>query len=301
MAVKLSYATRETVSNLSRNLTLTVASIVTVAVSLTLSGASLNLRQGVQNATARWRSGVQFIVFMDPTATEEQITAVGSALAANPEVDATKLRRVGKAEAYSEIQKLFSNAPEAVASFGGAQGAPESWRVVPKEVDTAVIKSVGAQFRKYPGVYSVSFRSDAVDRFQRFTRFLLLIFVVAAAALLASAALLIVNTIRLAMFSRRREIEVMKLVGATNWFIRIPFMLEGLVQGLAGALIAWLASWGLNRALANSLSKNATQDFLQSLAVSGPEVRNSGILLVVIGAGLGAIGSGIAVTRFLDV
>jgi cell division transport system permease protein len=238
---------------------------------------------------------------MDPAATEEQIVAVGNALAANPEVDPNRLRRVGKDEAWVEVQQLFANSPEAIASFGGPAGVPESWRVVPKVVDAGVIKSIGEQFRKYPGVIQVSYRSEAVERFQRFTRFLLLIFVGAAIALLASAALLIFNTIRLAMFARRREIEVMKLVGATNWFIRIPFMLEGLVQGLAGGLIAWGASWGLNRALANSLGKSSTQDFLQSLAVSSAEVRSNGVLLLVIGAGLGAIGSGIAVTRFLDV
>jgi cell division transport system permease protein len=303
--VKIAYPLRETGANLSRNLTLTLASIVTVAVSLTLSGASLNLRQGVSNATVKWKAGVQFIVFMDPSATEEQVIAVGEALKANPEVDAAKLKRVGKEEAWAEVQLLFANSPETIDSFGGPAGTPESWRVVPKEVDADVIRSIGEQFRKYPGVYSVAFRSDAVERFQRFTRFLLLVFVSAAVALLASAALLIVNTIRLAMFARRREIEVMKLVGATNWFIRVPFMLEGLIQGLVGALIAWAASWGLNEALRNSLSKGVpdggAQDFLQALAVSSGEVRSNGILLVVIGAGLGAIGSAIAVSRFLDV
>ncbi len=300
--MKLGYSVRETGANLSRNLTLTLASIVTVAVSLTLSGASLNLRQGVQNSTVRWRSGVQLIVFMEPEATQDQIDAVGTALRANPEVDAEKLKFVGKPEAFAEIQVMFANSPAVIDTFDGGAKAPPSWRVVPKDVDPEIVKTIGNLFSNDPGVLSVQYQSDAVERFQRFTDFLLMIFVSAAVALLASAALLIVNTIRLAMFARRREIEVMKLVGATNWFIRVPFMLEGLVQGLAGAVLAWFASWGLNRALANSLSKGAvTGDLLQSLAVSSGEVRSNGLLLVVLGAGLGAIGSGLAVSRFLDV
>jgi cell division transport system permease protein len=303
MALKLSYAVRETGSNLRRNLTLTVASVLTVAVSLTLSGASLNLRQGVQNATVRWKDGVQLIVFMEPDASEDQIVAVGNALTANPEVDATKLRRVRKPEAYVEIKKIFENSPEIIESFGGVDGAPESWRVVPRDVDADVIRSVGAQFLKFSGVSSVTNRGDAVERFKRFTDYLVNVFVGAAIALLASAALLIVNTIRLAMFARRREVEVMKLVGATNWFIRVPFMLEGLVQGLVGALIAWGASWGLNRQLAISLrqTNGRGEDLLQALSVSSSEVRANGLLLVAIGVVLGAVGSGVAVSRFLDV
>jgi len=118
--------------------------------------------------------------------------------------------------------------------------------------------------------------------------------------LLVVAVGLIWNTIRTAMFARRREIEVMKLVGATNWFIRIPFMLEGLVQGLVGGILSCLGLWGLNTAWTNAVSDfNDTE--LAALVVTDGYASWIMVLLLGIGALAGAIGSGIAASRFLDV
>jgi cell division transport system permease protein len=121
------------------------------------------------------------------------------------------------------------------------------------------------------------------------------------AAMLAAvaAAMLMYNSIRTAVFARRREIEVMRLVGATKWFIRIPFMLEGLLQGLIGALVAVLAVVGLNLAFDNfftDLGSFVFQDF--ALEIAGL-VQIGGFLLVA-GALLGAFSAGLAVTRYLD-
>jgi cell division transport system permease protein len=111
---------------------------------------------------------------------------------------------------------------------------------------------------------------------------------------------LIWNTIRTAMFARRREIEVMKLVGATNWFIRIPFMLEGLLQGLIGGVLSCLGLWGLNSAWSGAVADfNDTE--LAALVVTDGYMRFVMIILLGIGAIAGAVGSGIAASRFLDV
>lgn len=302
MALKLTYAVRETGSNLRRNLTLTLAAFVTVTVSLALSGSALLLRKGVDNATARWRGGVEFIVFMKVDAPQDQIDAVGrqlDQLTSTGQIKAAKY--IDKAAALEEVKKLFPNQPDIVDAFGAA-GPPTSWRVVPGSGDADVISSLGRQFKGQAGVLDVVFAKDAIQRFQRFTDFLKWIFYVAAGSLLLAAVLLIVNTIRLAMFARRREIEVMKLVGATNWFIRIPFMLEGLVQGVIGAVVAWASVWGLNRWLRSRVSSDPLNyDVFQSLSLSGGEVRSIGMMLFVVGVAVSVIGSGIAVTRFLDV
>ena len=111
--------------------------------------------------------------------------------------------------------------------------------------------------------------------------------------------LLIANTIRLSIFSRRREIEVMKLVGATNWFVRVPFMLEGMICGLIGAVLSIGLLW-----LAYDL---LLRDWLQSASsVSSAEVKALSfwllaLLLIAAGAGLGALGSGLTMRRFLRV
>jgi cell division transport system permease protein len=299
--VKASYVARETGANLRRNITLTVASILTVAVSLTLAGVGWNLYRGVDRATNRWGEGVQFVVFMQPDASPDQVDSMSKALDSNPEVRSA--RYVDHDEAFAEIKRIFKNSTVAEV-FKTPQEVPTSFRVVPLTRDADQVENLAALYRARPGVNTVTVPGDALRRFQRFTRFFVLVFVIVAVASLLSAGLLIVNTIRLAIFSRRREIEVMKLVGATNWFIRIPFMLEGLVQGLVGALIAWGGSWGVNHALRNSLLKGVkadSNDTLQLLITSGGAIRTTGIALVIIGTVIGATASGAAVTRFLDV
>ena len=111
--------------------------------------------------------------------------------------------------------------------------------------------------------------------------------------------MLMYNTIRTALFARRREVEVMRLVGASNWFIRVPFMLEGLVQGVAGAGIAGLVVFGLNRLLRNQI---VGVDFrlLESFVLAPGEVAPIAMWLLLAGAAIGFVGSGVAVTRYLD-
>ena len=119
--------------------------------------------------------------------------------------------------------------------------------------------------------------------------------------LLVAAVLLICNTIRTAIFARRREIEVMKLVGATNWFIRVPFMLEGLVQGLVGAVVACVGVWSLNAFWKSRVIDGIEQEQLKALVVSAGELQFVFIVVLVVGALAGAIGSAVAVTRYLQV
>ena len=116
--------------------------------------------------------------------------------------------------------------------------------------------------------------------------------------LLLSASVLILNTIRMAIYSRRREVAVMKLVGATNWFIRVPFMFEGLVQGLFGAAVAFgFVVLGRNLLL-DAIRNN---ELFKQFYVSSSEVLGTGVLMILVGVIVGAVGSAVAVNRFLDV
>jgi len=116
--------------------------------------------------------------------------------------------------------------------------------------------------------------------------------------LLAAAAMLILNTIRMAIYARRREVAVMKLVGATNWFIRVPFMLEGLVQGLIGAAAAFGVVF-----IVRNFAQHAVRhvQLFQNFAVNRSEVIGTGFFLIIVGMVVGAVGSAVAVSRFLDV
>jgi cell division transport system permease protein len=297
---KVLYALRETAANLRRNLTLTIATFVTVAVALTLSGAALLMRNGVNDITARWRGGVEFIVMMKPDATKEQIDAVGTDLKANPIVDANKLRFFDKAQSFEEAKIILADTPTLIDALG-LEGSPTQWKVVPTTPDPDVIRGVADQFQNRPGVLEVIFPAKYLQRLKQLTGLLQGMILGAAITLLVVSALLILNTIRLAMFARRREIEVQKLVGATNWFIRVPFMLEGLVQGFVGALLAFGGVWGLNRLFSTRVAKANEVDVLSAAVASSGEVRGLGILLLVIGVVIGTVGSGLAVSRFLDV
>ncbi|MDY7102880.1 MAG: permease-like cell division protein FtsX [Actinomycetota bacterium] len=298
MALKLSYLTRETGTNLWRNITLTLASMLTVAVSLSLVGAALLLRQGVQNATARWQGGIEFIVWMNPEATGDQISAMGQSLEENPGIEDQVY--VDQDEAYEEFQNLFAQRPEMIETVT-PENLPSSYRVVPSEPDAQAIQQLGELYEDEPGVYDVTFAFDTVETMQRLSRIIANGILAIAFALLIAASLLILNTIRMAMFARRREIEVMKLVGATNWFIRIPFMLEGLIQGVIGAVVSIGVVWALNGFFQRRLASENALAILQSFVVDRSEVVGTSVLLLVVGVVVGTVGSGIAVSRFLDI
>jgi cell division transport system permease protein len=297
--MKLDYVARETGSNLRRNVTITLASILTVCVSVGLVGASLMFNTAVENATARWQGGIEFVVFLDPDASQEQIDSVGQRLDESPDV--SDFHFVDKEEAYAEFRDMFSeDSPEMVDSMS-AEFMPPSYRVEPVDKDVDAVESLGSQFESQAGVSEVTFASETIRLIQTVSdRLTTGIFVVAAVLFVASG-LLILNTIRMAMFARRREIEVMKLVGATNWFIRVPFMLEGLIQGFVGAVVAIAGLAVLRPFFLNWLPDSEDFPLISGFTVTGGELVGIFVLLGVVGLLIGTIGAGIAVSRFLDV
>jgi|SRR5687767_3918125 len=295
MALSIDYVVRETFSNLKRNILMTSAAVMTIAVSLSLVGGALLLKQGVANATIQWRGGVELSIFMKPDAPPTQSEAVESELAKMPEVK--KITFVDQDGAYKEFSQMFANSPDMVESVT-PKDLPPSYRVVPKRAEFA--ETIGERFKTREGVHAVSYAKDTVDTLLKVTRILQILVVGVAFVLLLSASLLILNTIRMAIFARRREVAVMKLVGATNWFIRVPFMMEGLLQGLLGAAVAF-GSVFLIRGLLQHAVKNYKLQLIDQLVVSTGEAIGTGIAIVAVGAMVGAVGSFIAVRRFLDV
>jgi len=291
---------RETGANLKRNPTLTLASVLTISVSLALVGASFLLRDGVQNATQRWQGGVEVVVFLNPDVTPAQRAAVGRFVDQNPLVKRQTF--VDQQAAYKEYRRIYKNQPELRDVLTPTE-VPPSYRVVPKQATVAVVDDLQRVLSRRPGVYRVTAATDAVKKIERLSGLLTTGLAFMAVFLLTAAFLLIINTIRMAAFARRHEIEVMKLVGATNWFIRIPFMLEGLAQGLVGAAVAAGGVFGLNRLFRDRLDVTGPQSFplLQSFVVDSSHVVSTCVLLVVVGVVVGMVGSGIAVGRFVDV
>ncbi|HEX9259655.1 MAG TPA: permease-like cell division protein FtsX [Acidimicrobiales bacterium] len=298
MFSRMSYVLRETWASLARNVTLTLASLLTVIVSLLLVGGALLVRYAVENSLERWKDGVEFIVFMNPDATQDQIDAVEQDLNDNPQVKSVKF--YDKDQAYAEFKRLYPDSPELVDVLTPEQ-MPTSFRVVPATTDSQVIDAIGEQFQKKAGVFEVAYAKKAVDWIRTVSRFMRAGSLVFAVVLLIAAVLLIVTSVVQGMFARRREIEVMKLVGATNWFIRVPFMVEGLLLGLIGSLLAVGGVWTLNSMWESRVVNSAGIAELQALQVTSGQLSFTCMLILAGGALVGAVASGLAVTFYVDV
>lgn len=297
MALKLDYMVRETGTNLVRNLSLTIASILTVAVSLSLVGGSVLLRYAVDNATQQWQGGIEFIVFMQPEATEDQAAAVQRQLD-----DSTQVERYvyfDQEETFEEFKSLFQNTPQIVESVT-PDILPPSFRVVPVDKSAETIESLRSVFQTQPGVREVVAAFDSIRTIRNLSNLIGVGLFVVAGFLLLAATLLILNSIRMAMFARRREIEVMKLVGASNWFIRIPFMLEGVIQGVLGSAFAIGVVFGVQRVFDN-IAADQRFSLFSGLVVDNQQVMTTSVFVMVTGVLIGALGSAFAVSRFLDV
>jgi cell division transport system permease protein len=284
MRVYLRYALKETVGNLWRNRMMTIAAVLTVAVSLSLVGSALLLKQSAAQASRQWQQGTRVTIWIEPAASQNEIASVQSQLADLPIV---------KSCAYFTQQQDFREAlkllPQSESSVLTASEVPSSFRCVPTiPSDVFVVQST---FSSQPGVYSVTAPEQQVREMNHAIRIIQLVFLALALVLLLSATVLILNTIRMAIFSRRREVSVMKLVGATNWFIRIPYITEGFIQGFLGSVVAMLAVTALHTwyPLHNEFQLN-TSALLGTNAV-----------VLIVGVLIGSVGSAIAIRRFLDV
>ncbi len=289
---------RETLRNLRRNLTLTLASILTVAVSLSLLGIALLLQRGVSNATDRWQDGVEFIVFLEPEITDNQLGLVQGEIERSAAIES--YRYVDQEESYREFNEDFFPENPEITQLVTKEIIPPSYRIIPKQLSAEAIEIVASGFETKPGVKKVVRATDEIQKIEKATDVIRWIVLGAGVILLGTGLLLILNTIRMAIFARRREIEVMKLVGASNSFILVPFMLEGTFQGLVGAALGTASVYGANRAFEEWLASDNVLNILQSFAVGAGDVWEIGGLLLLVGALVGSVGSAIAAYRFLD-
>lgn len=300
MALKLDYVVRETGSNLRRNITLSLAAIVTVGVSLALFGSALLLQQGVENVSGRWEEGIEVIVFLQREITDDQRDALAQVIEGNPEVD--RSRYVGVEESRNEALRLFERNDAMLRKIRENETwVPPSYRIVPASTDIDAIRSLQQQLASEAGVFDVRTSLDAVQTVTDVARFANRAILIVAVGLLVAALMLILNAIRMAMFARRREIEVMKLVGATNWFIRVPFMLEGVVQGIVGSVFALFGLLTLDRFMERVATNEEYRLILGGFVASQSELTMIMIIVIVLGVVIGAAGSGWALSRFLKV
>jgi cell division transport system permease protein len=274
------------------NISTTFAATMTVLIGMFLLGLFIALGTWVLSWSDHVKRELQVKVYFSTGTTQAQEYAVGQKLRHLSGVKTVVF--VSKKAAQKKMEKEF---PQLYKTPLPSNPLPDSWVVTPTKGDYTPTLGKQIQAAHYPGVNDVNWGSKTANRVLTIAEVIWIAFLIAVVLLVTASTLLIANTIRLSIFARRREIEVMKLVGATNWFIRGPFMLEGLLCGLGGSIFAViLLVVGKEIALPSILPHIGGGSDVHAL----PFTLNA---LALIGAGLllGAAGSGLTLRRFLQV
>ena len=284
----------EAVRSIGANISTTIAATMTVLIGMFLLGLAIALGTWTLSWTDYAKERLLVKVYFCTTiscgreATPEEIGAVQAAVREMPQVK--EVTFISKEQGLKEMQRDRPDIVEGVIS----NPLPHSLKVTPKDADNVRAISNGLRAQNFPGVEKIRDGEKVADRILEVAALISLIVGVAVIVLAIASLLLIANTIRLSIFSRRREIEVMKLVGATNWFVRGPFMVEGLICGVVGSLVAVLLLFLGKVALGRYF------DDYGSGVEAWPFAWNAAILLFA-GLFLGALGSGLTLRRFLQV
>jgi cell division transport system permease protein len=295
----LGFFVRESLRSIRRNAIPSFAAAASVLVTLLVLGVFIPVVQATTGAANSVRSKVMLDVYLKTSAKPRDIERVKALIARQPNVK--NVQFVSKQQAYQTERKRN---PEAYALLG-SNPLPDTFRVTPDDpAKIDVIRNAlspqsgsGARTSADPAIDEVKNRRDETNKILTATRVVKLTMALLAGLLVLASVLLVSNTIRLSLFSRRREVEVMKLVGATDWFIRWPFVMEGVLLGAVGGLFAVILLGVIKVALVDPLAN----DFA---LIAAPQTINFGILVVVLlgaSVSVSALGSGLSLRRFLRV
>lgn len=288
------YFIKETYKSIRRNGFMSFASISTVAVSLLVLGMFLMIFLNTNNLAQYLENQVQISVYMQDSATDKELASVKDKLTKMPGV--VKVSQVNKQQALERFKKRLGDQEQLLNSLGKENPFPNSFEVQVDNPDR--IKVLTPQIGQLPKVETAKFGQEVVEHLFQLTKILRLGGIVLVVFLAMATLFIISNTIRLTVFARRKEVIIMKYVGATDWFIRWPFLLEGMTLGFFGAVVAFVL---INSIYAGLLERiHATLAFLPLLPTS-PLLLYVDLFLLAAGTGIGALGSYISLRKFLRV
>lgn len=290
----LSYAFRDALRSLWRNKFMTLASIATVAISLLILGTAWLLVINSNYLATVMESELEINVYLKDDVAREEAEGMKEVFASIAGV--AEVVFVPREEGLKMLEDRFGESTNLLEALGDKNPLPDVYRI--KALEATSVPEIANAAAGLDRVEKVRYGQGMVEKLLALTQWLRTAGLVVIVAIALAAIFLIATTIRLTVFARRREIGIMKLVGATNWYIRWPFFLEGMMIGLTGALIAV----GLINIFYGELTKNLalTVSFL-------PVMRDTATLysiyryLLIMGTGLGALGSAISLRRFLKV
>jgi cell division transport system permease protein len=299
--VKIGFFFHEAVRALTRNAVPSFAAMATVLVTVLVLGVFIPVVQATTGAANEVRSRVIADVYLKPRVTSSEVARV-RAVIENQTPHVKRVQYIPKEQAIASERKAGRGE---FYDLLGANPLPDTFRIYPDKPDNitkirnalAPLSPSGGRTVIDPAIDEVRNRQEDTNKILSATRVVKITMALLAVLLCVASILLIANTIRLSLYARRREVEVMKLVGATDWFIRWPFVLEGVLVGAIGGLVAILLLGVVKVALVDPLAA-------QFALIAAPNTINFGLLIaVLLGASVGvsAIGSGLSLRRFLRV
>jgi cell division transport system permease protein len=290
--VRPGFFLKEAMRSVSRNAVPSFAALASVLVTVLVLGVFIPIVQATTGAANEVRERVIVDVYLSPKAEDTDVERVRRTLSEDtPYVG--RVQYLSKEEAYAAEKRRN---PEAYQLLG-SNPLPDTFRVTPDDPDNIGALRNALAGTGDPAIDEVKNRRDDTDKILSATRVVKLTTAILSVLLIVASVLLVANTIRLSLFSRRREVEVMRLVGATNWFIRWPFVLEGVILGAAGGILAILLLLVGKVALIDPLAA----DFALIAAPDTIDFRFLAFMLLVASVGVAAAGSGLSLRRFLRV
>jgi cell division transport system permease protein len=301
---KLPFFIVEAFRALRRNAAPSLAAVVTILVTTVLLGVLIPVLKASSQTTSSVRSQLALRVFLYDDATKAQLGVTGKKIRNLPHVDRAKY--VSKADAKKTLRKEVGKGPlregldqlksnPLPASFNVYPDNPDNLAQIRRSIDPGAAN--GKSKPLTPAIQGVNDSRQAANKIRSVTGAVKIVLIVIAALLLIASVMLVGNTIRLSIYARRREVEVMRLVGATNWFIRWPFVIEGLIVGLSGAALAvgvlYLGKVTIVDPLASDftlINNFSTVGFVPLVAA-----------LVAASMAISAVGSGVTLRRFLRI
>ncbi|MEX1281060.1 MAG: permease-like cell division protein FtsX [Acidimicrobiia bacterium] len=292
--IRLGYVFRDALQNMQRNVLVVTGAMIAVFISLSLAFGAVVLNELVRINTLLWQEGEQVIVFLfdsDEGISVQDHQVLLADVQGFPEVETA--RYVDQAEAYQEFLVLFEDSP-AILEVADQSDVPASIRVKLSDLDAYT--DVAIRLEGNPAVRRIVTPGQAIEQLADLNTSLNVAAIVLVAVQGIAAVVLISNTIRLAIYARRDEVAVMRLVGASNWFIRVPFLTEGVLEGLLGALLGVGAVVLLYNFVASSIDLG-----LVTFAIENVFFVRWSLIFLAFGGLAGLIGSSVGLRRFLRV
>ena len=288
------YFVQEVFHSLRRNNWMSFASIGTVAVSLFVLGVFLLLVLNMNRMASTLESQVQISVYLADGLRETDREDIAKDIEALQGIES--ITYIDKDEAKARLEERLGDQKYLLDALGDKNPLPDSFEVVVKSPD--LVETAATAIARMDGVEEAKYGQDVIEHLFAITR-LIRVFGLVLMLLLAGATLFIIsNTIRLTVFARRKEIAIMKYVGATDWFIRWPFLLEGMVLGFVGGIIAAVALRSFYAAMAAKITDTLT---FFPLLPQYPFMNYVTVAILLSGMAIGALGSALSLKRFLKV